>query len=106
MSNAAVAKKTLTHLKQVTQPRDKNGRFVPVTPAPKYKPFTADEKAQFQARIKNEKGNIWHICQADPQRIVEYCEKNKRDERNAAVRFARQAAVAWARKELQPTAPF
>jgi hypothetical protein len=70
--------------------------------APQYKPFTTAEKEQFNARIRNEKANIWRICNAQPERIIAFCNENIRDEKNAAVRFARRDALAWAVRTQQP----
>ena len=70
-------------------------------------PFTDKEKAVFNARIKNEKSNIWRIGNRDPQSIIDHINANTADEKNAAVRFARRDAKAWAQRELQPvTVPY
>jgi hypothetical protein len=70
-------------------------------------PFTQAEKDQFKVRIANEKSNVWRQCNAQPQAIIDYITANKADERNAAVRFARRDALAWAQRSLQPVdAPF
>jgi hypothetical protein len=75
--------------------------------APVYAPFTDEQKAQFQSRIKNEKANIWRIGKADPQLVLDYCLANEQDTvKNAAVRFARRDAMAYARRVLTPVAPF
>jgi hypothetical protein len=74
---------------------------------PALTPFTTAEKEQFKARIANEKSNVWKQCNAQPQAIIDYITANKADERNAAVRFARRDALAWALRTLQPVdAPF
>jgi hypothetical protein len=70
-------------------------------------PFTQAENVQFKARIDNEKSNIWRQCNAQPQAIIDHINANKADESNAAIRFARRDALAWAQRSLQPVdAPF
>ena len=68
---------------------------------PKMRQWTDEENKQFAMRIQNEKRNIWRICKQDPQEIIKFCEENVRDERNAAIRFARRDAMQWA-KAQQP----
>lgn len=81
------------------------------TPTPEIKSFTKtgkpskyteEERSVFQSRIDNEKKNITRICNADAATVLRFCEENKVDEKNAAVRFARQAARTWAIDQMPP----
>ena len=60
--------------------------------------YTAAERSVFQARIQNEKKNIMRICNGDAQQILVFCNANKIDEKNFAVKYAREAASTWAVK--------
>ncbi len=64
-----------------------------------WKDWDKGDQDQFLARVENEKKNIWRECQADPDKILEFCAKNKADEKRSAIRQARRAAVAWAVKQ-------
>ena len=52
--------------------------------------YSEEERNHFQARIENEKKNILRSCKADAQAIIDFCDENVADEKNAAVRFARR----------------
>lgn len=55
-----------------------------------------EAKVLFQKRIWNEKRNMHRQFGGNPKAMIAFIEANRMDERNAAVRFGRDAAYKWA----------
>ena len=87
--------------KQETVPEMVEPPVVSYTKTGRPSMYTPEEREQFQKRIDNEKSNIVRQCSLNAERILQFCEENKMDEKNPAVRYAREAAVKWASTQVK-----